>query len=97
MLVVPFGGADHRQELSPAHFVEMIDLADNGFEVNVGLVDQLVPVEMVDGGEVFLADLGELLLELPFHLGNAPRLEGAEVVGDDLRAEGRHRVRHECP
>jgi hypothetical protein len=35
----------------------MVSLADDGLEVDIRFVDQLVPIEMIDGCEVFLADL----------------------------------------
>lgn len=65
--MVPFLGADHGEEFAAADFVEVVGLADDWFKVDVCLVDQFVPVEVINGGEVFLTEFGEFLLEFPFY------------------------------
>lgn len=88
VLLEPGFGVDHGEHVSPAGPVEVVGLADDGFEVDVGFVGEFVPVEVVDGGDVLLADFDELLLEVAFDLGDAAGFEVGEVVGGDGGGEG---------
>ena len=69
--VRPLVGSDHGQGVFASNGIEVVGLADDGFEVDVGFVDELVPVEVLDGGDVFLAHLDKLLLEVAFDLADA--------------------------
>ena len=93
----PLLGGDHGEGVFSANTVEVVDLANNRLEVDIGFVDELVPVEVFDGGDVFLPHLDELLLKVAFDLADATGFEGREVVGDDFGTEGRDRVGHEGP
>lgn len=64
----PLVGRDHGEDVFSANAVEVVGFADGGFEVDVGFVDELVPIEVLDGGDVFLAHLEELLLEVALDL-----------------------------
>lgn len=91
----PLVGSDHGEDVLLAHAVEVVGFADGGFELDVGLVDELVPVEVLDGGDVFPAHFLELVAEVFFDLAEAAGFEGGEVVGDDPGAEGGDGVGHE--
>ncbi len=93
----PLIGSDHGEGVFAPNTVEVVALADDGFEVDVGFVDELVPVEVLDGGDVFLAHLEELLLEVALDLADATGFESGKVVGDDLRAQGGDRIGHKSP
>ena len=86
--VWPLIGSNHGEGVFSTNAVEVVGVAYGGLEVNVGLVDQLVPVEVLDGGDVFFAHLDEFLLEVALDLGDATRLEGGEIIGDDFWAQG---------
>lgn len=93
MAVRPLVGCNHGQGVFVPDGIEVVGLADDGLEIDVGFIDELVPVEVLDGGDVFLAHLDELLLEVALDLADASRFEGGEVVGNDPRAEGGDRIR----
>lgn len=88
VLLIPLLGCNHGEQVAPASVVEIVGLTHHGLEVDIGLVGELVPIEVGDGGHVLLADLDELLLEVTLDLGDAPGLKGSQVVGDDGWGEG---------
>ena len=94
MSVGPLVRFDHRESVDSANAVEMVDLPGHWFKINVCFVDQFVPVEVLDGCDVFLPHLDQLLLQVTLDLTNAARLEGREVVGYDPGTQGRDRVGH---
>ena len=75
--------------------VEVVELTDDWFEVNICFVEELVPIELVDGFDVLLPHFDELLLEFTLNLTNASSFEVRQIIGDDLGAQGRNRIRHE--
>lgn len=71
MGVGPLIGRDHGEGVFSANAIEVVGFANSGFEVDVCFVDELVPVEVLDGGDVFLAHLDKLLLEVALDLADA--------------------------
>lgn len=97
VFLTPLIGGNHGEHLASADIVEVIDAADDGLELDFSLVNELVPVEVVDGGEVGLSDFLELLLKVALDLGNAPGFEGGKVVRNDRGAKRRYGIRQKCP
>lgn len=69
--VRPLVGSNHGEGVFIPDGIKVVGLADHGFEIDVGFVDELVPIEVLDGGDVFLAHLDELLLEVALDLADA--------------------------
>ena len=70
------------------HGIEVINLSDNRLKVDLGFVNEFVPVEMLDGRDVLLAHFLELQLQVTFDLTNTTGFEVGEVVGDNPRTQG---------
>ena len=88
VFVVPLVRGDHGKQFAATDFIEVVDLADDGLEVYIRLVNEFVPVEMIDRGQVGLTNFGEFLLQLSFHLGNTARLERTEIGRNNPWAQG---------
>lgn len=58
----PLVWGDHREHIAARHCVEVVGLADDWLELDRCLVDQLIPVKMIDRLEILLADFTEFLL-----------------------------------
>ena len=95
MTVRPLVGPDHRESVFAPNAVEVVGLADNRLEIDLGFVNELVPVEVLDGGDVLLADFHQLLLEIAFDLADATGLEGGEIGGNDAWTQGGNRIGEE--
>lgn len=67
----PLVGCDHGKGVFSTNTIEVVDLSDNRLKVDIGFINELVPVEVLDGGNVFLAHLDELLLEIALDLADA--------------------------
>ena len=67
----PLVGGNHGEGIFSPDAVEVVGLADGGLEVDVGFVDEFVPVKVLNGGGVFFAHLDELLLQIALDLGDA--------------------------
>jgi hypothetical protein len=75
-----------RRSKSSATFssCQVVKLANDGFETEVGLADDLVPVEGINDAKVFFAQLNELLLQVTLDAGDAAAFEVGEVLRDDF-------------
>jgi hypothetical protein len=89
----PLIGSDHGKDVFLTDAIEVVSLAHDGFELDIGLINELVPVEVFDGADVLLPHFGEFLMEVTLDLAEAAGFEGGEIIGDDLRAQGRYRIR----
>ena len=58
----PLVGGDHGKDVSTTNTVKVIRFADDRFEIYVCFIDELVPVKMLDGGNILLPHLDKLLL-----------------------------------
>ena len=97
VFLAPFVRRDHGEEAAAAHFVEVVGLADDWLELDVCLIDELVPIEVVDGFQVNFPDFLEFLLQIPLDLGNPAGFEGSQIVRHDRRAECGNRVGQKRP
>ena len=61
---------DHGKEICTTNPIKMIGFAHNRFEIDVGLIDKLVPVKMLDCGNILFAHLDKLLLKLALDLAD---------------------------
>jgi len=71
MLMMPLIRTDHRKQLPTPNFVEMVSLSDNRLKIDIRLVDELIPVEVVDCLKVGLTYFRQFLLKVSLHFRNA--------------------------
>ena len=58
----PLIRGNHGEGVFIANPVEVVGLSDGGFKVDIGFVNELVPIKMFNGRDVFFAHFNELLL-----------------------------------
>jgi hypothetical protein len=90
---MPLFGFDHAEMAFSTYVVEMVNLAADGFEAELALIDELVPVKGVDHLHAALLDFDHFLLQLTFNSGDTTRFEIREVLRDDFGGQTRNRIR----
>lgn len=58
----PLVGRDHGKSIFTTNTVKVIGFANNRFEIDIGFIDELIPVKVLNCGDIFFTHLDKLLL-----------------------------------
>jgi hypothetical protein len=71
VFVVPLIWGNHRKQLPATNLVKMVSLTDNGLKVYIRLIDELVPIKVINCCQISLTYFRQFLLQFPFYFRNA--------------------------